>query len=350
MFKTLLGLLIAGGLWWRSRKDDKPTPAPGPTPTPPPNADDAPAWFSAEAYREFNEDVADAGVNPWRHYVDYGRVEKRLPYRGVDGPIDLNTLPRGRWMYLDDMVTSLVGKFSGDPNGPQDLLFMLGTAIFNRSLPLLVGVTATRNGRDRSVTQKIMDLAKLKIRVEYGTLTPKMANSRLADVIAAESQKGPLNIVVGGTITDVAQALAQGANGDNITVYCTLYGTSNEEGDKAAAQFIRGRCKVVNIGSPEYQTLLWEMARPGNIDERKLIEKYRYIPAWDAVFTPEIMRRSSELNLFQFKHDLPLRLSDYMNVDRMFGGGGDYQGYKQYVPSVRRAEIGLKLLGMHSTQ
>ena len=225
-----------------------------------------------------------------------------------------------RWFYLDDMVTSLATGFKGDPNGPQDLAYAIALALHYNNFPMGIGVTPTRNGRDSTVTKKLIGLSGFDIPVYYGATSNSMAPSELSRKLVEESRRGPLSVVIGGTATDLAQALKDGANGNNITVVGTLYGTSNEKGDQAAADYVRGRVKFINMGSPEYQALLWQMPKHPALVDGVFIDSWRGIPMWDAVFSDAIIFESSRLNAYQFRHYFKSRFSDRMNVDRLLSG------------------------------
>jgi len=157
---------------------------------------------------------------------------------------------------------------------------------------------------------------------------------------------------MGGAAGDVAQAVKQGANKANITLVGTLFGTSNElrsGGAREAAKYLKGKIKIINIGSPEYRVLIDEMPVAGNGDENKLIKDNRSIRAWDAVFSPAIMKHAAELNLLQSrkgrKHNIPLRISDFMNFDRALSGSpATYKGYKNYTAIMNRAKAGFNIM------
>lgn len=260
----------------------------------------------------------------------------------------------GNWIYLDDIPRGLpnadqsnvVGRISGDGNGPQDLAFTLALALHYNSLPKAIGVTPTRSGRDRFIAKSMVCASGLEIPVIYGAHINHMMPSPLADYIVAESRKSKLDIVVGGTVTDIAQALKQGAVVSNIRIIGTIYETSNEAGDQAAADIVKNSgVRIFNIGSPEYERLIRLMPQTPSIDERALIKKWRHVKMWDRAFSPSVMEKSSAENQHQFGHNLPLRVSDSMNVDRLLSGDpANYKGYLNYPGIVARVENGLSIM------
>ena len=266
-------------------------------------------------------------------------------------PVVAHSFETIRWFRLDDTPRMMVnasgdgvqGDVVGDANGAQELPFDLGLSLHYGKLPMAMGVTATREGRDRDLTQLAVDAFGLDIPVLYGSPHASMAPSTLATEIVKESKKGLLWITVGGTVTDIAQAIKQGANVANIIICGTIYGTSNEEGDQAAADIVKkSGVRVFNIGSPEYQKLILDMPKTPAVNEVAFIEKWRKLKAWDLCFTISVMAKSKMENAFQFKHSLPLRISDCMNVDRMLSGDpANYKGYLDYAGIVARAENGL---------
>lgn len=251
----------------------------------------------------------------------------------------------GRWIYVDDQITGLERGFSGDPNGVIDMVYTIALGLHYNNLPMAIGVTATDGGLDDHVTEQLVALTGTKIPIKYGYRVKHMGQSQLSDYIVSESKKGHLTIVLGGPVSDVAQAIKQGANKKNITVIGTLYGTSNERGDQAAADYIKGKVKFINIGSPEYQTLIRQFPVNPKYANGAFIDQWRTVPAWDLVASDAVLARTLELNKFQFQNQFKIRVSDSMNADRYLSGKPESFTQYRNLPSIMSRVIhGLQIM------
>jgi hypothetical protein len=244
---------------------------------------------------------------------------KPLPevYR-VDRLIVCDDIPR---MLYTGRDVSPSGEFSGDANGGQDLVSSICVMLDKGIVPLAWGVTPTRSGRDTFLAETLIADFGLTIPVKYGASNNHMEQSELSNYIASESHKAPLAVTVSGTATDAAQALRQGANIANLTIIGTLYGTSNEVGDREAADIIKASgVRFINTGAHQYARWIKEMPREIAYSESAFIEKWRKVKTFNTAFSANVMQKASAENSIQFGHGLALRLSDTMNVMRYLSG------------------------------
>ena len=287
----------------------------------------APAWFDANAYLTVNPDVQAAGVDAWTHYDTSGRDEKRAPYFGNDGRIEVKPeldIEAGNTIYIDDM--------GGDSNWAQD--FVLAVAMYFAQTGKRIkfaGITSTKRGIDAEHAKEVAAAFPFDVPAYVGHTDYSQASSELGRKIVEESKKGRLNVVMGGTAGDLAWAIRNGANKANIYCYALL--TSwNQSGDasisdsqraemKKAADVVRGLgSRLVDINDPQLRHLLFKKNLPeGYKDTEAFISRNRKLKVWDVANRNDVLVENQRLNNIQKFTTGRLRIADVLAMGALFG-------------------------------
>lgn len=315
----LLIVAAVAAVAYKKKKKDKAQPDTAPVPD----------WFDGSEYLRLNPDVAEQGLDPWLHYVDYGRLEGRQPYDGVDGSVsEVNPdIPTGRWIYMDDFVRSLTAEKGGDFNAPNDLAFVLAMAVEQNSLPMAIICTSVGHNRGIGLeaAKKVVEESGLGIPVLAGNTNYRKGDSEGSRFIAQESKKGKLTICIGGPCNDIRDAgQVHGANANNINFFAIVKGTWNQwtnsdtKGEtELATDYMYSRFqKIRDIA--DYRG--WLQAPKGIPFNESWVKEWRdKSRVFRLCFGNFVNERNRQMNAMQGNGRNPMRAADFMTVAAMFG-------------------------------
>lgn len=228
------------------------------------------------------------------------RKNKNAEPAKPDALSNVEDLEVGDWAIGDEGIPATA---TVEVNGGPDLLYNVSMEVSERGTkPAFIVVTVSEDGLDKRPTTEMVQLLALNIPIYQGYHQYRARESEGGRAIIERSKQGPFDLVWGASAHDLQWALQNGAHIHNITFYGLLRGTSNvmhydgaEEAGKVVPRLL-GESRmheVTNYYYPHFRKNL----PPEYRDTKAFIERNRSkLAAWDATFTPEIMRRSMELN------------------------------------------------------
>lgn len=232
----------------------------------------------------------------------------------------LSTLKIAPWFYADDIVNNADKHDGGDPNSLCiDTLAGLLIAISQNKLPEFIVASHNQRGTGEAVTAKLIRLLGLNIPVYAGLNAYGQGESPASRHIAQRSKEGVITPVFGGPVTDIAQAIRDGAHSHNMTpAYGTLGNTYNYNEDKAAGDYLRKKVVIHEIDEHGYKMHL-KPIQGRYADLHGFFSRWKHLPAVDYCLRPWAMNLNAHYNQGRVGYPQKIVISDAMNVARYFG-------------------------------
>lgn len=300
-----------------------------------------PEWFDSYSYLSHNPDVAAANLDPWRHYIDYGRAEKRPPYFGVDGDVVAVNQPDFRDIIIQlDFSGSATSDEGGDFNEFNDVHDMLATCEYHKLRPRALIASFNTEGLGIEALKQVVMASGLDIPVLAGNPSFKPGKSEGAQYIADLSNERPIWLAWGGPCNDLRDAKRLGANRDNIKVMGIIADTWNQWTDPeftndtlAATSEVYSWLGDRIIDVREYRQ--WLTAPYGKGEKsvnwnKDWIKRARAVSRLSRLcYSDYINSKNAHLNRHEAAGN-PIRIADVMNLLRILNMPTSFDSYIKF--------------------